>query len=67
MSFLLCPAKPAEHLFICVMVCTPADSPLAYGKLTDLTGGSWSSHRGLLTTWAGRSLLAVFRARDTLQ
>ena len=28
MPFLLCSAEPTEHLFICVMVSTPADPPL---------------------------------------
>ena len=34
MPFLLCSAKPTEHLFICVMVSTAADPSPDYGKLT---------------------------------
>ena len=37
MPFLLCSAKPTEHLFICVMVSTAADPSPDYGKLTQQT------------------------------
>ena len=33
MPFLLCSAKPTEHLFMCVMVSAPADPPPDHGKL----------------------------------
>ena len=36
MPFLLCSAKPTEHLFICVMVSTVADPSPDYGKLIHL-------------------------------
>ena len=40
MPFLLCSAKPTEHLFICVMVSTVADPPPDYGKLNKGRGVS---------------------------